>query len=161
MVPLVMFPILKRQNEALALGYVVFRGALETAIYIAMAAGWMALVVMARPVAGSRVAFASQLGALQAQMPMIAILEIVFSLGALMFYYLLFRSRLIPRWLSGWGIVAAIPYLAAGVITMFGTAPEILMAPMFLQEMVLAVWLIARGFNTPPVVVRSRKEMAR
>jgi inner membrane protein involved in colicin E2 resistance len=37
MVPAVMFPVLKRQNEALAVGYVVFRGALETMLYIGMA----------------------------------------------------------------------------------------------------------------------------
>ena len=40
MVPVMMFPILKKQNEALALGYVVFRGALETVTYIAMVICW-------------------------------------------------------------------------------------------------------------------------
>src|SRR5450759_2816572 len=43
MVPVMMFPILRRQNEALAVGYVVFRGALETALYIATAICWLLL----------------------------------------------------------------------------------------------------------------------
>ena len=46
MVPAMMFPILKRQNEALAIGYVIFRGALETATYIAVAMCWLLLVVV-------------------------------------------------------------------------------------------------------------------
>ena len=44
MVPVVMFPILKKQNEALALGYVVFRGGLETFTYIAVVISWLLLV---------------------------------------------------------------------------------------------------------------------
>lgn len=43
-VPLVTFPLFKRYNEVLALGYVVFRGALETVTYIAAAIGWMLLL---------------------------------------------------------------------------------------------------------------------
>jgi hypothetical protein len=74
-----------------------------------------------------------------------------FSLGAFMYYYLFFRSRLIPRWLSGWGIAAIILITAACVLALFNDNPVsgyILLAfPIFLQEMVLAVWLIVKGFN--------------
>ena len=151
MVPVMLFPILKRQNETLALAYVVFRGALETAMYIAMAVCWLLLVAMARHCADSGAAAASQFGSLgillvKLQDPITAVTEIVFSLGALMLYYLLYRSRLIPRWISGWGIVAAIAYFAAGLMAMFGRPLDILMMPMLLQEMVMAIWLIARGF---------------
>src|SRR6476620_6791081 len=48
MVPAMMFPILKRQNEALAIGYVIFRGALEAFTYIALALCWLLLVVVAQ-----------------------------------------------------------------------------------------------------------------
>ena len=78
---------------------------------------------------------------------------IVFCLGALMFYFVLYQSRLIPRWLSGWGLIAAIPYLAADLLAMFGvldpmsTIQVVLELPLALQEMVLAVWLIVKGFN--------------
>ena len=44
MVPVVMFPLLKKYNEALALGYVVFRGALETMMYIVLAISWLFLI---------------------------------------------------------------------------------------------------------------------
>jgi len=162
MVPVLMFPILKRQNEALALAYVVFRGALETAMYIALALCWLLLVAIARQYADSGAAVASRFGSLgillvKLQDPITAVTEIVFSLGALMLYYLLYRSKLIPRWISGWGIVAAIAYFAAGLIALFGTTLDIMMMPMLLQEMVMAIWLIARGF-LPNVTERAREE---
>lgn len=158
MVPVVMFPILKGQNEALAIGFVVFRGALETLIYIAVAMCWLLLVIMAGPPAGSGTAVvgpAPALGALllKAQNPLIAILDIVFSLGALMFNSLLYQSRLIPRWISGWGIAAVLGYLTAGLIALFSTHLEILLMPLALQEMVMAIWLIVKGFN--PSVIAS------
>jgi hypothetical protein len=163
MVPAMMFPILKRQNEALAVGYVIFRGALETFTYIASASCWLLLVVVARQYVDSGAVVTSQLGSLglllvKAIDPTISvILSIVFSIGALMFYYLLYQARLIPRWLSGWGIIAAILYLAASLIAVFGTNLEILMMPMFLQEMVMAVWLIVKGFNPSAIAALSAK----
>lgn len=152
MVPAMMFPILKKQNEALAIGYVVFRGALETLTYIASAICWLLLVVVAQQYVDSGGAVASQFSSLgillvKAIDPITAIIDIVFSLGALMFYYLLYQARLIPRWLSGWGIVAAILYLTTGLIAVFSTHLVILLMPMALQEMVMAIWLIVKGFN--------------
>ena len=163
MVPAMMFPILKRQNEALAIGYVIFRGALESLTYIAGAMCWLLLVVVARQYADSGAAVASQFSSLgilllKARDPILAVQDIVFSLGALMFYYLLYQARLIPRWLSGWGIVAAIPYLAVGLIYVFtGTTLVILLMPLALQEMVMAIWLIAKGFNSSAIASLSAK----
>ena len=162
MVPVVMFPILKKQNEALAIGYVVFRGALETFTYIALALFWLLLVVVARQYAESGAAVASQFSSLgillvKAIDPINAIRGPVFSLGALMFYDLLYQARLIPRWLSGWGIVAAVASAAAGLTAMFGTTLDILSMPMFLQEMVMAVWLIVKGFNPGSIAFLSAK----
>ncbi len=152
MVPVMMFPILKRQNEALAIGYVVFRGALETATSVGVATCLLLLVVVSRQYADAGATVASQFSSLgtllvKAQDPIMAIGEIVFSLGALMFYYMLYQARLIPRWISGWGIVAGIAYLTAGLIAVFSANLVPLLLPMALQEMVMAVWLIARGFS--------------
>ena len=152
MVPVVFYPIGRRHNKALAIGYVVFRGALETVGYIALAILWLLLAVVARQYADSGAAVASQFSSLgillvKARDPITAVGHIVFSLGALMFYYLLYQARLIPRWISGWGIVGAMMFLAAGLIGVFGTEPTVLLLPLGLQEMVMAVWLIVKGFN--------------
>ena len=146
MVAAMMFPILKRQNEALAIGYVIFRGALETCAYMALAISWLLLVAVAGQLADSAAANRGIL-LVDAQDQISAVLNIVFSLGALMLYYVLYQARLIPRWISGWGIVAALLYLAGGLIAMFGTPQDIWSLPMLPQEMVMAVWLIAKGFG--------------
>jgi hypothetical protein len=153
MIPAMMYPILKRHNEALAIGYVIFRGALEGLIYVLTAMTWFLLVVVARQYADSGAAAASQFSSLgtllvKAQDPINAVGCIVFSLGGLMFYYVLYRARLLPRWLSGWGIVALVGYLSAGLIAVFGPYLVPLLMPLALQEMVMAVWLIVKGFNT-------------
>ncbi len=158
-----MFPILKRQNEALAVGYVLFRGALETFTYIASAICWLLLVVVARQYIDSGAVVTSQFGSIgillvKAIYPAIsAIMSIVFSLGALMLYYLLYQARLIPRWISGWGIFAAVVYLAGGLIAMFGSTLDILYLQMLPQEMFLAVWLIVKGFNPSAIASGSPK----
>ena len=78
-----------------------------------------------------------------------------------MYYYLFFQSRLIPRWLSGFGIVAIILMMVACVLTLFSgnriTSYSPLAAPIAVQEMVLAVWLIAKGFNPSAVTSGSAK----
>jgi hypothetical protein len=163
LVPAMVFPILKRQNEALAVGYVIFRGALESLTYIATAMCWLLLVVVARQSADSMAAVASQFSSLgilllKARDPILAVQDIVFSLGALMFYYLLYQARLIPRWLSGWGLIGAILYGAVGLIYVFtGTTLVIVLMPLALQEMVMAIWLIVKGFNPSAIASLSAK----
>jgi len=84
------------------------------------------------------------------------VLAIVFILGALMFYSVLYQSKLVPRWLSGWGLLAAIPYFVSGVFGLFSLPnPMSMVLPMALQEMVLAIWLVVRGFDASPVNVGS------
>ena len=163
MVPVMMFPILKRYSEALAVGYVVFRGALEAVTYLILAIGWLSLTLISRGYVSATAAEApyfQALGdlALQAHDQIGHILTVVFILGALMFYSILYRSKLVPRWLSGWGLLAVIPYFIAGVLGLFTLLRPmsgiymVLVLPMAVQEMVLAVWLIAKGFNSSPVI---------
>jgi hypothetical protein len=157
MIPVVMYPILRKYNEILALGYVVFRGALETATYLACAIGWLLLLPLSRSYvqAGApQTANYHELGATLLQEVEISAMltSLIFPLGAMMFYYALYRSTLVPRWLSGWGLLAAIPYLAAGLLQLFAVIDAsspiqfVLDLPMLVQEMVLALWLILRGF---------------
>ena len=83
-----------------------------------------------------------------------------FCTGAFQYYFLFFQTRLIPRWLSGFGIVAIISMLTACVLSLFSgneiTSYIPLAAPIGLQEMVLAVWLIVKGFS-PAVVAEPAK----
>ena len=170
-IPAVVFPVLRKQHEGLAVAYVIFRGALETFTYIAMTTAWLALVglgqeyVKAGTPAGS---YYQSMGALVlgAHDAFRSMLEIVFPLGALMFYTALYRSQLIPRWISDWGLAAAAIWLGVGISGMLGlidpttTIGSVLAVPIGLQEMVMAVWLIARGFNQAAVAVPSLKPAA-
>ncbi len=154
MIPVVMYPILKQYNQTLALGYVVFRSALETVFYFVTIISWLFLLVASQAFLGAganQAVIYQSLSTLvlHAGDPINSVLEIVFSLGALMFYILLYRSKLIPRWLSVWGLVGVVFYMAAGILTLFGLEVGFLVALLALQEMVMAVWLIAKGF-TPP-----------
>ena len=155
MVPVVMFPLLKRHNLVLALGGVVFRGALEGIIYIGMVISWLLLIVLSQEyaTAGAEVVHFQTLGRILQESDdlMNIVLQIVFSTGGLMFYYQLYQTRLVPRWLSGWGLLACFPYLAWGFLAIFGLEVGILMVPLALLEMVLAVWLIAKGFDTEAI----------
>src|SRR5207302_4646348 len=84
-----------------------------------------------------------------------------FSPGAFMYYYLFFQSRLIPRWLSGWGIAASVLMLAACLWALFSdryvTGYALLILPIAVQEMVLAVWLIVKGFNPSAIASGSAR----
>jgi hypothetical protein len=128
MVPVLMFPILKKQNEVLALGYVVFRGALEAVTYIALIIVWLFLLTVSKEYVKAGTPDASYFQ----------------TLGA-------------SRWLSGWGLLAAIPYLASVFLAMFAiiepdsTTQTVLMFPLAVQEMVMAVWLIVKGFNSSAI----------
>jgi hypothetical protein len=152
MIPVVMFPVFRKYNEVLALGCVVFRGALETVAYMASAGAWLLLVELSREHAGAASPGAPHfqtLSALLAGSTAGNLISIAFCLGSLMFYYLFYQSRLIPRWLSVWGLAGAVLYLAAPLLDMFGHGFGILQAPLAVAEIVLAVWLIARGLNSP------------
>ena len=167
MVPVMMFPILRKHNETLALGYVVFRGGLEAVAYLAIATSWLLLVPLSQIYAQSGASDASNaqaLGTVLLETKEIgSILTIVFCIGALIFNYLLYRTGLVPRWLSGWGLIAIAPYFAAGLLAMFGVITALspiyatLNLPLALQEMVLAVWLIVKGFNSSATVFIAAK----
>jgi hypothetical protein len=164
MIPVMAYPILRKHNEILALGYVVFRGALEGVYYMAIIVSWLLLLPLGQiyqtgsPDASNLQVLANVL--LEAKE--IAVFGmVVFSLGGLMFYSLLFQYKLVPQWLSGWGFIALIVGLATGLLVMFGffgptsTISDVLQLPIFLQEIVLAVWLIGKGFNPLAIAAKA------
>ena len=156
-IPVVVFPVIKKHNEPLAIGYIVFRS-LEAAAGLALVISWLLLLALSRlyteagmPDEGSY-SLAGRLF-MSANDGINTVMAVIFSIGALMFYHILYYSRLIPRFLSVWGLLAALLYLTSGLL-LFYTVIEpdsplqvALMLPVALQEIVMALWLIVKGFN--------------
>ena len=154
-IAIAMYPVMKGSNSGLALGSVVFR-ALEAVFYIVGVVSLLSLLTLGQQFTTAGAADRTSLqaiGDLLVNVHSHAALVAVFAfcLGVFMYYYLFFQSRLIPRWLSGFGIVAIILMMAACMMALFSgnhiTSYIPLEFPIFLQEMVLAVWLIVKGFN--------------
>jgi hypothetical protein len=167
-VPLVMFPIFKRHNERIALGYIVAR-TIEGVGYIVTAIILLSLMTLSQKVVEAGALDTSYFHALgdllvagYAWVNLVGV-YIVFNLGALMFYYLLYQSKLIPRFISAWGFIAAVLWLAGVLLVLFGLTDEssaiytLSFVPMFAQEMVMAVWLIIKGFNLSSIASASAK----
>ena len=153
-----LFPILRRHSEGLAAGYVGVRG-FENVLYVAGTVGLLIMLTVSQnSVAGSPdlPLLGAALLALHDWSVLIGTL-IFFGLGSLTLNYVLYQSGLVPRWLSLWGIVGAVLGFSYGLLGIFGVdtglgSPFMLLAmPIALQEMVFAVWLIAKGFNRPAV----------
>jgi uncharacterized protein DUF4386 len=168
MVPFVIFPVLKKHNEILALGYVVFRGALETVTAIAVVINWLFLLILSREYVAAGAPDVSNFQALGVVFlnggdPLSALGGIVFSLGALMLYSVFYQSKLIPRWISVWGFIAILLHLSTCILVLFhlqssfSTANSMMNFPILLQEMVMAVWLIVKGFNPSAIASLSTK----
>ena len=166
-----LYPVLRLFNPTLALGSVVGR-VVENVFILIGTLSLLALLTVSQQAAGSAAPSSFQ----AAGDALVAVREwapgfvagLAFVVGTSLYNYVLYRSRLVPRWLAGWGLVGAalslVAYVYAGFTQDFGftTVNDFLSAPIGLQEMVLAVWLIARGFNlsalsavrsiAPPVV---------
>ena len=113
LIPVVLFPVLRRIDETLAVGYLIARGAIESTCYGVIAVGWLVLAPLHRVVAvRTGTASARLVDALTAY----GVLVLVFCLAAAMFYVLLYRSGIVPRWIAGWGLGAIPLYLVAGLL---------------------------------------------
>ena len=164
-VPVVLFPVLRRVNEVLAVGYLIVRGAVETVGYVLAAIGWLLLVPLGAAISagpGTASPVGMHLGSLLVGAEATgAASTLVFCLGAVVFYSLLYRSRIVPRWIAAWGLVAIMSYVAADVLAIYAvigadsTEQVVMFMPLTVQEMVLAVWMIARGFRPAAVSPRS------
>ncbi|HEX7717817.1 MAG TPA: DUF4386 domain-containing protein [Marmoricola sp.] len=156
-VPVVLFPVLRRVHEGLAIGYLIMRGAVETACYILSAISLLLLLPLGEVMSagpGTTSPAGVRLGTLLVDNGDVgAVLALVFCLGGVMFYLLLYRSGIVPRWIAVWGLAAIPFYVAAYLLAMYGvigpnsTELNLLVIPLAVQEMVLAIWMIARGFR--------------
>lgn len=84
---------------------------------------------------------------------------LAYSTGALIYYAVFYRWRLVPRWLSVWGIAGVLLILTACLFALFRnnavTGYALLIAPIAVQEDVLAVWLLVKGFSQSPLTSRA------
>jgi hypothetical protein len=163
-----LYPVLRKYHEGLALGAVGFR-LIEGVFYIVSVIGLLLLITLSREFvqAGAPDSpYFQTLGAL-----LLAGYHwsgnvgslLAFCLGALMYYYIFYQTRLVPRWLAGWGIIGAAMCMVAGLLVMFRvigpmSAPQVVLAlPIAVPEMVLAVWLIVKEFNPHVIAAVSVK----
>jgi len=154
---ILLLPILRRHAEGLAIGYVGLR-AFENILYLA---GVVALLMMLTVSESDAAAAAAStdlrlIGTLLLALHSWAVLlgTLIFAgLGSLTVNSLLYRSRLVPQWLSAWGLIGGSGIVLSGLLGVFGVStglgsPWMLLAmPLAFQEMVFAVWLIIRGLQ--------------
>jgi hypothetical protein len=84
---------------------------------------------------------------------------IFLGLGGLVLNFMLYRLKLVPSWLSIWGFIGGACVLLYGLISLFGHDPAILAAPIAVQEMVFAVWIIVKGFDITAIDSRKQDEV--
>ncbi len=161
-----MYPILKKYNRGMALGAVGFR-LIEGAIFMVGVMCVLSLVTLSQEFVRAGTPDASYFQTLgdllltgytinHAIVPGV----FAFSIGALMYYYIFYQSKLVPRWLSVWGLVGIILGIVNGLYDMFAT-PNVTIAMLFdlvifAQEMVLGVWLIVKGFNSSAIASQAQ-----
>jgi len=168
-IAIALYPVLRKYNEGLALGSVGFR-ITEGILYVFGSICVLSLLPLSQefikagmPGTSYFQTLANSLLSLRDWTGILAV--ITFGAGALMYYAIFYQTKLIPRWLSGWGLIAAALCLISGILVMFNiidffTPVQIaLNIPIGLQEIVLAVWLIAKGFNPSAIASRSAKQI--
>ena len=154
-----LFPVVRRQNEGFALGFVTTR-VLEASLILLGVISLLTIVVLRRdPDPAALVGVAKALAAVygwtfllgQTLMP---------ALNALLLGTLMYRSGLVPRILPVTGLIGA-PLLAGSVVailfglwTVTSVWHALATAPIFLWELSLGVWLLVKGFNPSSPVLR-------
>lgn len=153
MISLALYPILHKKNPSLALGYVALRF-LEGFIFVINAVMLLMLITLSKDY--TDVDFMNNVGHLiletRNHLGHIALDMVIFSIAALILYYVFYVSKLVPRWLSIWGLAASVIYMAAAYMVLFGFEPLsplyiAMNVPLALNELVMGILLIAKGFN--------------
>lgn len=152
------YPVVKEYDEGLAVGSLAFR-LMEAVLHAFATLAFLALLPLSRAYVAAGAPGAAHfptLGTVLIGMHEIAsnLGLVAFTLGALMYYVVFYRVGLLPRWLSGWGIVAILLCLGASLYVFFGgdsfsPVAIVLNVPIAIQEMVLAFWLLVKGFTLP------------
>lgn len=163
-----LYPIMRKYSAGMAIGVVGFR-VIEGMIDILGGVSTIALLALSQEFvkAGAPdVAYFQTIGAvIKAGDEWLSngVMLISWCIGAFMYYWLFYQYRLVPRWLSGWGLVGITLTTIASVLVIFhiipgfGTVQVIFNLPIAPQEMVFAIWLIAKGVNSSVVAPETAK----
>ena len=161
---LALFPILKRQNEGLALGYVAARLVECTFIAIGIVS-LLSILTLREEFAGGAGGDSGSL--VTVGKSLVAIHDWTFLLGpgfvvgvgnGLILGYLMYRSGLVPRGMALLGIIGGPVLCAAGIGVLFdvfepGSAPQVIAtAPEFVWELSLGIYLMVKGFKPSPIL---------
>jgi len=153
---ILMLPVLKRHNERVAFGY--FGARLIDAVFLAAGIVFLLLQIpLGRAYLAAEAPGASSLQALstlsiEAHLYSYEIGMIAVGFAGLMLCYLFYAARLVPRLLAVWGLIGYAVLLTGSVLTVLGFHPGLIHTiPGGLWELFIGVWLIAKGFNSPPV----------
>jgi len=155
-IAVLVFPIIKQFNESLALGYLGFR-LIEFAMQIVSDISPLILTTLSQEFLSAELTDTSSIQAtgslLLAQRYWAnQMVFITYGLGAMIFYYVLYKTKLIPRFLSVWGLIGAPLVLINTILEIYGFNPGLFLgAQMGLNEIVLGIWLVVKGFN-PSVI---------
>jgi hypothetical protein len=149
-----LYPVFRKASKELAMGMILFRGALEGIGYVLTTLSILTLIALGNEyiATGADSAALQSIGNILYQFENLKapVSSIIFLIGATCIYLIFYRTRLIPRWLSVWGFIGVVPYMAYALLNFFhmdtgyGFYLQMVLAP---QEMVMAVWLIVKGFN--------------
>ncbi|MFS0575780.1 DUF4386 domain-containing protein [Sporosarcina sp. 179-K 3D1 HS] len=163
-----MFPFLKLYNETIALWHVGFRF-LEAVVIIIGIISILSLLTLSREyVAGG----APDIALYEASGTLLkAIHEWTFLMGpnfmlginTMMYSFIFYKSKLVPRFIPILGMIGATLILICAFLVMFGVIQQIsifgglLALPIAANEMILAIWLIVKGFNESAIDSLSAK----
>lgn len=155
---LALYPLLRKYHEGLAIGAAGFR-IIEGVVQVVGALGYVALLALSQEFVKAGAPPSSYFHTLDVLINTsadwlrdVAVL-LTWCIGALMYYAVFYQHKLVPRWLSVWGLIGITLTSISCLMVLFhlipsaGTIQVILSLPILVQEMVLAVWLIAKGFN--------------
>jgi hypothetical protein len=169
----VLYPVVKRQNRAAALGFVTAR-VMEAAIIVVGVLSLAAVVTLRQDLGGSPdVSSADSL--ITASASLVALRDWTFLLGpgfvpgvsALLLGSLMYRSGLVPRVIPLVGLIGAPFFLVASIASLLGVNEQtslwsgITTVPIFLWELSLGLWLVIKGFNPSPITEPANAEVPR
>jgi hypothetical protein len=157
-IPLLLYPILKKHNEALALAYICFR-LFESVLLSVAQIIKLSIIGLSQDYlnnGGVDTSYFHNMGnSIQSVLYWVdsggLISIVVFVIGALVLYYELYKTKLVPRWLSIWGLFSGVALVAGSLLFTLDIITAglavLLMIPLAVQEQVMALWMIIKGFN--------------